>query len=1191
MRKTKKTLAILAIVAMVLAMLPVQVFAATTSAVDKDRYAGADRIATALDVASNWSKADTVILAPADDDNLVDALAAAPLAGQENAPILLTFKSGLNADVKAKIAALGAKKVYVVGAAANDAVVNAISGATVEKLAGADRWATADAINAKLTNVAGTFVVGYDAIPDALSAASYAAANKYAIVLTNVDGTVNAAKLVGSKTYLVGGTGVVKDYAGATDRFGGADRYATNEAVVKGLTYEFSKVYIANGETLVDALVAAPLAAQAKAAVLLANTSVAGASYVNSKLASDSKVIALGGTGVVSDTLKGNVKYQAPAVLAVESVSAINAEQIQVVFNKAVDETTAEDVTNYKLQNTALQSAAGALTDTASLGADGKTVTITLGKTGALTNKKAYSFTVGTGVKDANGTALGASYSTSWLQSDTTAPTASVNVTAGTSGTQTITVNYSEPVQNAGTYTVDGQSASVTALDANDISKNNQVTITTAQNLVVGQTYTLSIASATDYAGNVLVTTQIPFTVGQAGAGNLVSATQASDTTVKLVFDTKIDTNSIPSAGTNFKVQTLGTDFSTSGGINLAVDSTDTTGKTLIVTVNIPGYTTTNPSITPTITVKGLKGTNGAVINDVSSTVTMTADQTAPTYVGTTVASDNSYILVQMSEKIAAASVTDTDAAKLTVVDADGVDQTANVFGTGKAFDKAIVAKSDGTTPGSDQAYIKFYNRTGAKLAKGTYTITVPAKLFVDTANTLSATGNSNAAFTVNVTVNDLNNTTAITVGTPSAVTVNADGSEYFTLGFGTALNNTALSTANYTVDGKSLPAGTTIAFTDTNKNTVKITAPAGTYTQDGTVNLAVFNVQNSAGSTMSGTALKSLTVKDNTAPTVASAAATAGKINITFSENVAYAGAGTEVSLINADGTTAVASTAISVTGKVAAVTINLSGIDLTKVTLSVASGAFADVSANANTNGSIKNVTVTDTNVTVPTFTLNQVAANKNAGDIQLNIANFDKAKAEGVTSYDVYVYGTSTVIDKTTAANYTVSQNVLVGSITLSGTSGLYTLPTTITTDAVAGTAINYASPVYVTIVAKDSLGNKAYATEVGPTSFDFTAPTVSTALASGNTTGIAAAGTGTITFSEALSAASQTAVQNALTAAVTGAAASDLSFSWAGGTLTITNNNATTAAKFGASNVTATITDAVGNTTTGAIIVTP
>ncbi|MDD4346981.1 MAG: cell wall-binding repeat-containing protein, partial [Desulfitobacteriaceae bacterium] len=317
MRKMKKTLAILAIVAMVLTMVPLQVFAA-----DSTRLAGADRIATAIAIADAFGAADTVILAAADDANLVDSLAVAPLAGTVS-PIYLTYKNSLDAAVKAK---LSGKKVIAIGAVSDAVVADAKTVATsVEKVSGADRLATNDLINAKLSSPAGTFVVGYNAIPDALSVASFAAANNYAIVLANLDGSVDSAKIEGSKTYIIGGPTLVKDITGATRLFG-ADRFDTNVEVIKELTFSYGKVYIANGVTLVDALAASSLAAKAGAPIVLTDNSIVkAANIVNTKLNASSAVIALGGTGVVSNVVQAKVGYggiiEEPSAITVNALT------------------------------------------------------------------------------------------------------------------------------------------------------------------------------------------------------------------------------------------------------------------------------------------------------------------------------------------------------------------------------------------------------------------------------------------------------------------------------------------------------------------------------------------------------------------------------------------------------------------------------------------------------------------------------------------------------------------------------------------------------------------------------------------------------------------------------------------------------------------------------------------------------
>ena len=175
MKKTKKALATLAIVGMAATLVPFNVFAST--GVTTGRIAGADRVATANLVADSFTTATTAILAPSADANLVDALAAAPLAGKTS-PILLTSNGSLDAATKAELTKLGVTKVYAVGAL-SQAVVDEVTamGITATPLKGADRIGTAAAISAQLTNPAGSFVVGYDALADALSVASYAAAN------------------------------------------------------------------------------------------------------------------------------------------------------------------------------------------------------------------------------------------------------------------------------------------------------------------------------------------------------------------------------------------------------------------------------------------------------------------------------------------------------------------------------------------------------------------------------------------------------------------------------------------------------------------------------------------------------------------------------------------------------------------------------------------------------------------------------------------------------------------------------------------------------------------------------------------------------------------------------------------------------------------------------------------------------
>jgi hypothetical protein len=315
MKIAKKALASIAIMGMALTMAPFNAFADIgtpfnfTTTGTTARLFGSDRIGTAIAVAdAGWATADTAILASSNDADLVDVLLAAPLAGKTS-PILLTDNNILSSATQAELIKLGVKKVYAVGSISQSVIdqVNAINGVNTTVLEGADRIATANEISAKLINPTGSFVVGYGALADALSIASYAAANNYSILVTNPDGTLPVSETAykGATTYLIGGPTLVADIPGATRLFG-ADRFATNLAVLKALTYKYDNVYVANGTDthLVDSLVASSLAAKTNSPIVLNDSNGDGSiasSCINSKLGLTSVVTALGGHALVTD--------------------------------------------------------------------------------------------------------------------------------------------------------------------------------------------------------------------------------------------------------------------------------------------------------------------------------------------------------------------------------------------------------------------------------------------------------------------------------------------------------------------------------------------------------------------------------------------------------------------------------------------------------------------------------------------------------------------------------------------------------------------------------------------------------------------------------------------------------------------------------------------------------------------------
>ncbi|MDO5673068.1 MAG: cell wall-binding repeat-containing protein [Actinomycetaceae bacterium] len=276
------------------------------------RIAGANRVETALIMARQGSfTGDSVIVATG--LKAPDALGASGLAGNLGAPILLTVNSQIDAEVTNTILALGKRKVMIIGGgiafSPGDQSRLTAAGISVEVLAGADRFATAQSVASKAVDngPAGSrnfpiFLVDAASdpnVPDALSTGAIAARQKGAILLssgTNVDAsTVQAARNVGLQAstrgmtpvfYAVGGRAAqaaqaagllqgnsaqpANPWAQAT-AISGADRYETAAQVAGQLAGNSAQYLIASGTNFPDGLTSGAYAATVDAAVLLSN--------------------------------------------------------------------------------------------------------------------------------------------------------------------------------------------------------------------------------------------------------------------------------------------------------------------------------------------------------------------------------------------------------------------------------------------------------------------------------------------------------------------------------------------------------------------------------------------------------------------------------------------------------------------------------------------------------------------------------------------------------------------------------------------------------------------------------------------------------------------------------------------------------------------------------------------------------
>ncbi|WP_113868203.1 cell wall-binding repeat-containing protein [Paraliobacillus ryukyuensis] len=280
-----------------------------------DRLAGADRYETSAAISqSGWKSSDVVVLARGDD--YVDALLATPLAKKYDAPLLLTEKDVLTEATKAEIERLGAKQVYVIGGepSIKAGVVNTLTDLDLEvtRLAGNDRYETAAVIANEVApdGANEAVIINSDDFPDALSVASYAAAQEMPILLTRKYVVPRATKnalydLDVNKTLVIGGKSVISNFATSalpkSKRLSGGNRYETSVEIAKHFDVSTDKYFVATGKSFADALSGAALAAKKGTGILLVEDEVTSetADFLTSK--GIELITVLGGKDIVSE--------------------------------------------------------------------------------------------------------------------------------------------------------------------------------------------------------------------------------------------------------------------------------------------------------------------------------------------------------------------------------------------------------------------------------------------------------------------------------------------------------------------------------------------------------------------------------------------------------------------------------------------------------------------------------------------------------------------------------------------------------------------------------------------------------------------------------------------------------------------------------------------------------------------------
>lgn len=115
---------------------------------------------------------------------------------------------------------------------------------------------------------------------------------------------------------VIGGTGVIDNQVLAQlpnpTRHAGVNAYDTNHQIIQDFAsaIDFNNVFLANGETGIDALTGAPLAAQTKSAIILTNgIPLDSDNLPRENLRNTNLVIALGGYTVVPEEIRASMYW------------------------------------------------------------------------------------------------------------------------------------------------------------------------------------------------------------------------------------------------------------------------------------------------------------------------------------------------------------------------------------------------------------------------------------------------------------------------------------------------------------------------------------------------------------------------------------------------------------------------------------------------------------------------------------------------------------------------------------------------------------------------------------------------------------------------------------------------------------------------------------------------------------------
>ena len=307
---------------------------ASAQAAQYERVSGEDRYATAAAVSATTFAPDVEVAYVATGTSFPDALAGGPAAASTGGPVLLTDRLRLPEATAAELKRLSPGRVVVLGGAsavADEVLVElrALTGVTVDRLSGPDRYATAAAISqsAFAPGVATVVLTTGTGFADALAGGAAAGAQDSPVLLV-APGVLPAAtaqelaRLRPQSITVLGGASVVwpvveervRTQTGVpVTRVYGADRFTTSAEVARrAFPNPVDTVYLATGLAFPDALAGGPVAGGAGVPLMLVpRDCVPGAVADQLTRLQPARIVLLGGAGAVGSGVQNGTRCAA----------------------------------------------------------------------------------------------------------------------------------------------------------------------------------------------------------------------------------------------------------------------------------------------------------------------------------------------------------------------------------------------------------------------------------------------------------------------------------------------------------------------------------------------------------------------------------------------------------------------------------------------------------------------------------------------------------------------------------------------------------------------------------------------------------------------------------------------------------------------------------------------------------------